>query len=337
MSADGHNEYDALLFVSFGGPEGMDDVLPFLENVLRGRNVPRERMLQVAHHYALFDGVSPINEQNRKLIAALTNELDANGPQLPIYWGNRNWHPLLTDTLPQMAKDGVKRALAFVTSAYSSFSSCRQYLQNISDARLATGASAPEIDKLRAFYNHPLFIEANAEHTRAALNDLGPTSSRVHLVFTAHSIPTSMAVNCGYAFQLNEAGRLVSEAVGIENWKLVYQSRSGPPTQPWLGPDVGDYLKQLKERGVSDVVIAPIGFVSDHMEVIYDLDVEAQQLAHEIGINLRRAATAGTHPLFVKMIRELIMERMNGTAARYLGSHGASHDVCEPTCCLPKE
>jgi ferrochelatase len=328
--------YDAVLLVSFGGPEGMDDVLPFLENVLRGRNVPRERMLQVAHHYELFGGVSPINEQNRNLIGALKKELETNGPSLPIYWGNRNWHPLLTDTVPQMAKDGVKRALAFVTSAYSSFSSCRQYLQNISDARSIAGHSAPTIDKLRAFYNHPFFIAANAEHVHNALSELGATSSPVHLAFTAHSIPTSMAVNCGYAFQLNEAGRLVSEAVGIENWKLVYQSRSGPPTQPWLGPDVCEYLRNLKERGVLDVVIAPIGFVSDHMEVIYDLDVEATQLAQEIGINLRRAATAGTHPLFVKMIRELIMERMNGTSARYLGSHGASHDVCDPLCCLPK-
>ena len=328
--------YDAVLLVSFGGPEGMDDVLPFLENVLRGRNVPRERMLQVAHHYELFGGVSPINEQNRNLIAALKKELETNGPSLPIYWGNRNWHPLLTDTVPQMAKDGVKRALAFVTSAYSSFSSCRQYLQNISDARSIAGHSAPTIDKLRAFYNHPLFIAANAEHVHNALSELGATSSPVHLAFTAHSIPTSMAVNCGYAFQLNEAGRLVSEAVGIENWKLVYQSRSGPPTQPWLGPDVCEYLRNLKERGVLDVVIAPIGFVSDHMEVIYDLDVEATQLAQEIGINLRRAATAGTHPLFVKMIRELIMERMDDTTPRYLGHHGASHDVCDPLCCLPK-
>ena len=328
--------YDALLLVSFGGPESMDDVLPFLENVLRGRNVPRERMLQVAHHYGMFGGVSPINEQNRNLIAALKKELEINGPSLPIYWGNRNWHPLLTDTVPQMAKDGVKRALAFVTSAYSSFSSCRQYLQNIAEARSAAGDSAPEIDKLRAFYNHPLFIEANAKQTRTALHDLGETSSEVHLVFTAHSIPTSMALNCAYAFQLNEAGRLVAEAVGINHWKLVYQSRSGPPTQPWLGPDVCDYLKELRERGVSDVVIAPIGFVSDHMEVIYDLDVEAKKLAQEIGLNLRRAATAGTHPLFVKMIRELIMERMNGTAARYLGNQGTSHDVCDPLCCLPK-
>jgi len=328
--------YDALLLVSFGGPESMDDVLPFLENVLRGRNVPRERMLQVAHHYGMFGGVSPINEQNRNLIAALKKELEINGPSLPIYWGNRNWHPLLTDTVPQMAKDGVKRALAFVTSAYSSFSSCRQYLQNIAEARSAAGDSAPEIDKLRAFYNHPLFIDANAEQTRTALHDLGETSSEVHLVFTAHSIPTSMALNCAYAFQLNEAGRLVAEAVGINHWKLVYQSRSGPPTQPWLGPDVCDYLKELRERGVSDVVIAPIGFVSDHMEVIYDLDVEAKKLAQEIGLNLRRAATAGTHPLFVKMIRELIMERMNGTAARYLGNQGTSHDVCDPLCCLPK-
>jgi ferrochelatase len=330
------NPYDALIVVSFGGPEGMDDVMPFLENVLRGRNVPRERMHQVARHYEIFDGVSPINEQNRKLIASLKKELETAGPSLPIYWGNRNWHPLLADTVAQMTSDGVKRALAFVTSAYSSYSSCRQYLQNISDAQSAAGPAAPQIDKLRAFYNHPLFIEANADHVRAALEDLGPSATAVHLVFTAHSIPESMAVNCDYAKQLLEASRLVAKAVGIDDWQLVYQSRSGSPTQPWLGPDVCDYLKQLKDRAISDVVVAPIGFVSDHMEVIYDLDVEAKQLAAELGMNFRRAATAGTHPLFVKMIRELIMERTDGTAARHLGERGASHDVCDPLCCLPK-
>src|ERR1044072_8382637 len=203
-------DFDALLVVSFGGPEGIDDVIPFLENVLRGRNVPRERMLQVARHYEMFGGVSPINQQNRNLIAALEKELAENGPKIPIYWGNRNWHPLLPDTLAQMANDGIKNALAFVTSAYSSYSSCRQYRQNISDAQAAVGPTAPRVEKLRVFYNHPLFIEANVDHIPAALAQLENAAS-ANLVFTAHSIPESMAVNCDYAAQLAEAGGLIAK------------------------------------------------------------------------------------------------------------------------------
>jgi ferrochelatase len=324
--------YDALLVVSFGGPEGMDDVIPFLENVLRGRNVPRERMLQVAHHYEMFGGVSPINQQNRNLIAALTKELERYGPALPIYWGNRNWHPLLPDTLKQMAADGIKNALAFVTSAYSSFSSCRQYLQNIAGAQAEVGPDAPRVEKLRAFYNHPLFIEANVDHIRQALDQLEQPA----LVFTAHSIPESMAANCDYASQLAEAGRLIAEAVDIKNWRLVYQSRSGSPTQPWLGPDVSDHLRTLRVEGVKEVVVAPIGFVSDHMEVVYDLDVEASQVAHEIGLNLVRARTAGTHPAFIQMIRELMLERINDEPPRFVGTHGPGPHTCAPDCCLVK-
>ncbi|HEX5887813.1 MAG TPA: ferrochelatase, partial [Pyrinomonadaceae bacterium] len=285
--------YDALLVVSFGGPEGMDDVIPFLENVLRGRNVPRERMLSVAHHYEMFGGVSPINQQNRNLIAALKDELETHGPNLPIYWGNRNWHPLLPDTLRQMAHDGVRNALAFVTSAYSSYSSCRQYRENIANAQAAVGAEAPHVDKLRAFYNHPLFIEANVEHIREAWSRLDG-GEQAQLVFTAHSIPETMAANCDYAAQLQEAGSLIAEALGIERWRVVYQSRSGSPMQPWLAPDIGDYLRELKAQGIENVVVAPIGFVSDHMEIIYDLDFEAQNLARELGMKMVRAATAGT-------------------------------------------
>jgi protoporphyrin/coproporphyrin ferrochelatase len=303
--------YDAILIVSFGGPEGMDEVIPFLENVLRGRNVPRERMLQVAKHYELFGGVSPINEQNRKLISALKTELEQNGPRLPIYWGNRNWHPLLADTLRQMTDDGVRSALAFVTSAYSSYSSCRQYLEDIARAREAVGNTAPHVDKLRAFYNHPGFIAANAANLRAALEQI-PEERRAHtqIVFTAHSIPKSMAENCAYESQLLETGRLVAEAANHPRWRLAYQSRSGPPAQPWLEPDVCDYLKELKRIGVSDVVVAPIGFVSDHMEVVYDLDTEARQVSEELELNMVRAVTAGTHPAFLRMIRELITERL---------------------------
>lgn len=343
--------YDALLVVSFGGPEGMDDVMPFLENVLRGRNVPRERMLGVAKHYELFGGVSPINEQNRRLIAALEAELKTNGLELPIYFGNRNWHPLLADTLRKMRDDGVKHALAFVTSAYSSYSSCRQYLENIADAQKSVGPDAPRIEKLRAFYNHPLFIEANAARIRDALAKFSEERrGTVRLVFTAHSIPESMAQKCEYEAQLKETSRLIAERIfgeralpalvaapEIENryrYKLVYQSRSGSPTQPWLGPDVRDYLRELKENGANDVVIAPIGFVSDHMEVIYDLDTEASALCTRLGLNMVRAATAGTHPSFIKMIRELIMERINSTTPRRsLGINGPRGDVCPPGCC----
>jgi protoporphyrin/coproporphyrin ferrochelatase len=326
------NNYDALLFVSFGGPEGMDDIIPFLENVLRGRNVPRERMLQVAQHYEMFGGVSPINEQNRKLISALKVELEVNGPNLPIYWGNRNWHPLLTDTLQQMANDGIHRALAFVTSAYSSFSSCRQYRQNIIDAQNSVGPGAPAVDKLRTFYNHPLFIEANVEEITAAGARFPDGVD--HLAFTAHSIPQSMADNCEYEAQLNETGRLIANHLGIANWKIVYQSRSGSPAQPWLGPDICDHLRDLKTQGVSNVIVAPIGFVSDHMEVIYDLDVEARRVAKEIGLEVVRAGTAGTSQSFIRMIRELILERTAGLTPRAIGALGPGHDICPDDCCL---
>jgi ferrochelatase len=323
MSHGFKTHYDALLVVSFGGPEGMDDVIPFLENVLRGRNVPRERMLQVAHHYEMFGGVSPINQQNRELIAALGRELESNGPPLPIYWGNRNWHPLLPDTLRKMASDGVRNALAFVTSAYSSYSSCRQYLQNIADAQAQVGPTAPRVEKLRVFYNHPLFIQANVDHIRDAWAQVNDPES-AHLVFTAHSIPESMAANCDYAMQLEQTATLIAEALNIKNWELVYQSRSGSPSQPWLGPDICDHLKTLREAGVKEVVVAPIGFVSDHMEVVYDLDVEARRVAEEIGMNLMRARTAGTHPAFVRMIRELMLERINDVVPK---------NICSPDCC----
>lgn len=332
-------EFDAVLVVSFGGPEGMGDVLPFLENVLRGRNVPRERLLKVAEHYEMFGGVSPINEQNRKLIAALQQELEKNGPRLPIYFGNRNWHPLLAHTLAQMKVDRVGRALAFVTSAYSSYSSCRQYLENIADARQTVGSGAPQIEKLRPFYNHPLFVEANVANIRGAFDQI-PESSRssAQLIFTAHSIPMSMADSCDYQAQLQETASLIAARVfDSENHSshiLVYQSRSGPPTQPWLGPDILEHLRNAKEADVTDVVIAPIGFVSDHMEIIYDLDTEARQLCDSIGLNMVRAATVGTHPLFIQMIRELILERLEPERERrFLGTRGTRPDVCAVDCC----
>lgn len=338
---DGRNHnpprpYDALLVVSFGGPEGPDDVMPFLETVLRGRNVPRERMLEVAHHYELFGGVSPINAQNRALIAALRDELARKGPALPVYWGNRNWHPLLADTLRQMAQDGVQHALAFITSAYSSYSGCRQYREDLARAQAEVGADAPQVSVLRKFYNHPGFIEANVEHVRAALDAIpAERRSRAPIAFTAHSIPESMARASLYERQLVETCRLVAEGVEQPSWRLVYQSRSGPPSQPWLEPDVTDHLKALRTAGIEDVVIAPIGFISDHIEVLYDLDVEARQLAAALGLNMVRAATAGVHPAFVAMIRELVVERLTGGSdKRALGMQGPSHDVCPADCCL---
>jgi protoporphyrin/coproporphyrin ferrochelatase len=316
--------YDALLLVSFGGPERREDVIPFLETVLRGKNVPRARLLAVAEHYYHFGGKTPINDQNRGLLAALERELAERGPRLPVYWGNRNWRPLLPDAIRRMEADGVKRALAFVTSAFSSYSGCRQYRENIEQA---LGSSSVQVDKLRVFYNHPGFIEAMAERCREALNQ----RPEAHLVFTAHSIPLSLANTSQYAGQLQEACRLVARQLGRTDWRLVYQSRSGSPTQPWLGPDIGDYLKELGAG--AGVVIAPIGFLSDHMEVVYDLDTEARQICERLGIRMTRAATVGVHPRFVSMIRALILERTQGAPRLALGNDGPSHDDCPADCC----
>ncbi len=329
--------YDALLFVSFGGPDGPDDVLPFLENVLRGRNVPRERMLEVAEHYYHFGGKSPINEQNRQLIAALTKEMNEHGPRLPIYWGNRNWQPLLPDTLRQMASDGVTHALAFVTSAFSSYSGCRQYREDVAAAQQEVGPAAPLVEKLRVFFNHPGFIEPTIERVTDALAKI-PAENRddALLLFTAHSIPRAMADGCRYEVQLREACRLVGAAVGRDDWQLVYQSRSGPPHQPWLEPDVLDFLRQQQaQHPLAAVVVAPIGFISDHLEVLYDLDTEAKALCDDLGINMVRAATVGTHPRFVRMICDLIEERLTDAPARSaLGTLGPKEDVCPEDCCL---
>lgn len=326
--------YDALLVISFGGPEGMDEVEPFLRNVLRGKRVPEARIREVAHHYRKFDGVSPINRQNRKLIEAVRRELREQGPELPIYWGNRNWHPLLARTLCEMADAGVRNALAFVTSAYSSYSGCRQYLDDIQRAQQETGAPPPRIHKLRVFYNHPGFIESNRDRVRSAVEQLpGDRRSQARLLFTAHSIPLAMARGCDYVDQLREACRLVAAEIPHSEWSLAYQSRSGPPHQPWLEPDAGDYLRQLAGQGVRDVVVSPIGFISDHMEVVYDLDVELADQACSLGLNLVRAATAGTHPAFVSMVGELVRERTGGVRRRFLGACEPAPDTCPNGCC----
>jgi protoporphyrin/coproporphyrin ferrochelatase len=336
-----HNEasqvnYDAILIVSFGGPESREDVIPFLENVLRGRNIPRERMLAVAEHYYHFEGKSPINQQTRELIAALKQELSQHGPKLPVYWGNRNWHPMLADTLRQMQQDGIRRALAFVTSAYSSYSGCRQYRENIARAQSEVGPGTPQIDKLRVFFNHPGFIEATEDRVRDALQQIPTDSSQnVQIVYVAHSIPISMANTCDYVRQLEEVRKLVSARLEISNDVLVYQSRSGAPGQPWLEPDILDYLREVKSRNLaSAVVLAPISFISDHMEVLYDLDIEARQLCESLALPVARAKTVGVHPKFVAMIRALILERTDpATERRALGSLGPRADLCPEDCC----
>jgi protoporphyrin/coproporphyrin ferrochelatase len=335
-------EYDSILIVGFGGPERAEDVIPFLQNVTRGRNTPRERLLEVAEHYYHFGGVSPINAQVRALIAALRTEMDQANLPLPLYWGNRNWHPMLDDTFAEMTAAGRRRSLAVVLAAYSSYSSCRQYREDIERARASAGQKAPLVDKVRAFYNHPTFIAANADRVREGLRAIATVSgeSMAHLAFTAHSIPVSMARDCDYERQLVETCRLVAQAVGVEpgGWQLVYQSRSGRPEDPWLEPDVLDHLRGLKERGIHNVVIHPIGFLSDHMEVLFDLDEEARQLSDALGLNMVRSGTVGLHPGFISMLLELIRERIGAipeSDRQSAGQYGPSHDVCPETCCPP--
>ena len=330
---------DSILVLSFGGPDGPEDVIPFLENVLRGRNVPRERLLTVADHYQRFGGKSPINEQNRELIAALEKELAEKGPQLPIYFGNRNWHPLLPDTLQQMKEDGRKNALAFFTSIFSSYSGCRQYRENIEAAQKVVGDDAPKVSKVRMAYNHPAFIEVMRERVAEAKAALpAEVANDAVLIFTAHSIPLSMAQNCQYENQFREASRLVAEGFPNHAWQIAYQSRSGAPHVPWLEPDILSVLREVHANGAKAVINIPIGFISDHMEVIYDLDVEAKNLSEELQLPFARAKTAGTHPKFVAMIRDLIVERIEPQAGRpSIGEHGPCHDVCPVTCCLQGE
>ncbi|MFZ5829219.1 MAG: ferrochelatase [Planctomycetota bacterium] len=327
--------YDALLVLSFGGPEGPDDVMPFLENVTRGRNVPRERLLEVAEHYMAFDGVSPINDEMRALVRAIVDDLRAHGLGLPVYWANRFWHPLLPEVLEQMREDGVERALAFATSAFGSYSGCRAYSEDIEAARATLPGPAPAVDKLRLFYNHPGFIEPMADRVWDAFETI-PADRRAgaRLIFTAHSVPEAMAETSPYERQLHEACRLVAERLRRDDWRLAYQSRSGPPSQAWLAPAVEDLLREAAVTGVQDVVLAPIGFLTDHMEVVYDLDVEARGLCEELGIAMARAGTVGSHPRFVQMVRELVQERLDPATPRLaLGKEGPWPDACPPGCC----
>jgi ferrochelatase len=337
--------YDALLLVSFGGPEGPDDVVPFLENVTRGRGIPRERLVEVGAHYGHVGGVSPINGQNRDLLAALRNDLAEAGLDLPVYWGNRNWDPYLVDAVRAMRADGVGRALCFVTSAYASYSGCRQYRENLADAVTAVEADgagpAPELDKLRHYFDHPGFLEPTIDAVVAAVAELGVTAPR--LVFTTHSIPTAAAAASGpgggaYVASHRAAAELVFTGVRSRidvdpHWDLVFQSRSGAPSVPWLEPDVSEHLALVAERGATGAVLVPIGFVSDHMEVIWDLDTVALDAARSCGLPAVRAATVGTDPRFVAMVRELVLERVGTVPARALSVLGPSHDRCPIGCC----
>ena len=331
------HDYDALLIVSFGGPEGPADVDSFLDNVFRGLRVPPETKARIAERYEHVGGVSPINAHTRAFIKALQLELDAHGPALPIYWGNRNWHPLLPNTVAQMAHAGVKRALAFVTSSFSSYSGCRRYREDLFEA--ARGIpNAPRFDKLRVPFNHPGFIEAMSDRVAAGLDAL-PAAKREHalVMFSAHSLPLTMARGCAYETQLAASCRLVGEALEHHRWRLVYQSNNASyGREPWLGPDIRDALREADAEGVKAVVVAPIGFVCDHMEVVMDLDIDAANVARELGLTMVRAATVGTHGAYVAMVRELIVERMTpGAPRRALGSLGPSHDRCPADCCLP--
>jgi protoporphyrin/coproporphyrin ferrochelatase len=314
------NSFDALLVVSFGGPEKHEDVLPFLENVLRGKNVPRERMLEVAEHYYHFDGRSPINDQNKRLIAALEQEFKKLGVKIPVYWGNRNWHPLLPDTLKQMQADGIRRAAAFTTSAFGSYSGCRQYREDIARAQQASGTEEMVIEKLPNFCDREEFIEAMTDRVRAAMSELQGADQ---LIFTAHSIPVSMAEFSPYVRQLKEASAAVAAWCGMGSWQLVYQSRSGPPSQPWLAPDICEYLREQHAAGIRRVILCPIGFLSDHMEVLYDLDTEALADCAELGMKMVRAGTAGSHPKLVSMICDMVLHAQTSEILAH----------CEPGCC----
>jgi ferrochelatase len=338
-----------LLVVSFGGPEGQEDVIPFLENVTRGKGIPAERLEDVGEHYRAFGGKSPINDQNRALIAGIEHRLAELGLSLPVYWGNRNWDPYLADELRRMAADGVTRAAAFVTSAYSSYSGCRQYREDLAEAVAAVGPGVPRIDRIRHCFDQPGFIAANVDGVVGALGELpSAAAAAARLVYVTHSIPVSMAETSGpaggaYVAQHEAVARAVTEQVakrtGVSyEYDLVYCSRSGPPQMPWLEPDINDHLASLSDSGVPGVVMAPIGFLSDHMEVAYDLDTEALATAEALGIPAARAATAGTHPDFVNTVVDLLLERAavergGHVTRRSIGAPGPSHDICPAGCC----
>lgn len=333
MTSQALDPTEAVLIASFGGPEGRDDVLPFLDNVLAGRDVPLPRKLAVAEHYFHFDGVSPINAANRELVRALSEHLSQTGHAMPVFWGNRNWTPYFVDALGEMRERGITRAYTFVTSALSSYSGCRQYWENLEAAQAKLGQGAPQILPLRRFYNHPLYVRAVVEQLRVSSQGLPCSLAEAQVIFTAHSLPTGMSQGCDYVSQLEELARLVSDAAGVMHHRVAYQSRSGPPSQPWLGPDISDALTEAKAAGVPAVVVCPAGFVSDHMEVVWDLDVEAADHAKQLNLPYVRSATAGGHPDYIAMIADLIEECRQGRPGVALGRHGARVNPCVEGCC----
>ncbi|HEY3335327.1 MAG TPA: ferrochelatase [Candidatus Limnocylindrales bacterium] len=344
--------YDALLLVSFGGPEGPDDVMPFLENVTHGRGIPPERLEAVAHHYLALDGVSPINAQNRALLDALRPALADRGLDLPVYWGNRNWDPFLVPELRRIHADGHRRVLAIATSAYASYSGCRQYREDLGMALAETGLGDElVIDKVRHYFDHPGFVEPFAEGVAAALEALageGMPVEATRLLFTTHSIPTAMAAASGPPGRFDANGAYVAQhlaaieavlaavrarGVDVPAWQLVYQSRSGSPHTPWLEPDVNDALRSAADAGMTAAVVVPVGFVSDHVEVIWDLDNEARETCENLGVRMVRVATPGTHPAFVQGIVDLVAERVRGGPAEALSELGPWPAVCARGCC----
>ncbi|MFF0813804.1 ferrochelatase [Rhodococcus sp. NPDC003318] len=340
--------YDALLLLSFGGPEKPADVRPFLENVTRGRGVPPERLDEVVEHYLHFGGVSPINRLNRDIIAAVEAEFASAGTELPVYFGNRNWHPTVEDTVARMRDDGVRSALVFPTSAWGGYSGCRQYHEDVARARAAV-EGAPDLTKLRQYHDHPLMVAAFVDAITAARAEL-PAAVRddARLVFTAHSVPVSADASAGppadggrlYSRQVAESARLVAAAAGIDEYDVVWQSRSGPPHIPWLEPDICDHLDALAEAGAPAVIVCPVGFVSDHLEVIWDLDTEARDRAAALGLGYVRVGTPGTDPRFAQLVAELVAEQLTGAPARRLGTEplygaGTNGALCAVGCCEP--
>jgi len=329
----GIGRFDSLLLLSFGGPEGPDDVMPFLRNVTKGRGVPDERLAVVADQYALFGGKSPINDLNRGLLDSINHELTSRGYELPTFWGNRNWHPFLSDAVEQLKSDGHKSTVCLVTSAFSSYSGCRQYHEDL-EVACAALSEPPAIERVRVFWNHPGFLETAAELlTESRVN--ASLSTQTPVLHTAHSLPLSMAANSDYEAQLNEAAEIVSELAGMQGpSEVVFQSRSGPPSVPWLEPSIESRLQELAADGISEVLVHPLGFIADHMEVLFDLDTQAFGVAKESGITMVRTPTVGTHPRFVAMLVDLIEEAAGLREDRpTLGSSGPRPDTCLLDCC----
>ncbi|MFJ3394328.1 ferrochelatase [Leifsonia aquatica] len=348
--------YDAILLAGFGGPEGQDDVIPFLRNVTRGRGIPEERLEEVAHHYRHFGGVSPINDQNRELKAALEAELASRGIDLPVLWGNRNWDPYIEDALEEAQEQGFTKLIAIATSAYSSYSSCRQYREDFARVLEETGLEGTiQIDKVRQFFDHPGFVEPFIEGVKNAVTELQEKipgidpATEIRILYSTHSIPSTDAAKSGpaergfgeggaYAAQHLAVAEVVSQAAtgGVIGWDLVYQSRSGPPSMPWLEPDINDRIAELPATGVKAVIIVPLGFVSDHMEVLWDLDNEAMESSEENGLVAVRVPTPGTHAKYVKGLVDLVLERRDGVPVDQrpaLTDLGPWYDVCRPGCC----